>query len=156
MGEPPSLPPRDEHNAGPGDGGRHLHIHGPANLSFHQSDLHGLTELAKVDPEAARMAIEKKDASERRAHGSYRASFGMTIGLLVVLIVAATVVLVFSGLLTLIGLTMFIMASALLVRVVITGDWSDTSWLGQMASKLIRAGGGAPRAKDEDGPGGEA
>ena len=43
-----------------------------------------------------------------------------------------------------------ILAVALLIRVILTGEWSDTSWFGKLIDSLARALGSVDSAKDDD------
>lgn len=134
------------HENGRRDGGRFIAI---KDFHYHANDLAELRKLAEVDPLLADKVIEQRDREHAREKASY--NFGMlcTIGLLAMVLVAFTCLLIFTGLLATMVAIGGILAVALLVRVILTGEWSDTTWFGKLLNTLVKALGGRP-ADDGD------
>ena len=137
---------KTEHENGRQGGGRFISI---KDFHYHANDLVELRKLAEVDPMLAEKIVEQRDREHAREKASY--TFGMlcTVALLAMMLVAFTCLLIFSGLLATMVAIGGILAVALLVRVILTGEWSDTTWFGKLLNVLVKALGGRPTA-DED------
>lgn len=120
----------------------HLHLHG--------NDLAELRKLAEISPDLAEKVIDQRDAEDARANASYR--FGMLASLVLVGLTLAciTTLMIFVGVASTIAVIGLILAVALLVRVVLTGQWSDTSWFGKLVGMLAKALGSASDDQDAE------
>lgn len=104
------------------------------NLHYHANDLDSLRRLAEVDPALARDYLEKSDRADRRMNNS------MTIGMIaagtvaLALIGGATTSVIFLGWWQSIILIGMILGCSHLLRVLLTGKWSETSWFGKFFS----------------------
>lgn len=118
------------------------------NLHLHANDIDSLRRLSEQDPDLARIIVDQRDTISRREHSSYR--FGVVAAVLFVLgvLVALSYILVKVGIVLSIVLLIVILAIALLVRVILTGEWSDTSIIGKLTTALITALGGKPKDQD--------
>ena len=126
----------------PSDGdGRYLRID---TLNYHGNDLHELRKIAETNPDLAEKLVEQKDRSDARENTSFRFGLfsalilvGMTLTTLSFLLYSVGVIATFVSM----GV---ILAIALLIRVILTGEWSDTSWLGRIVEGLVKLLGGKP------------
>lgn len=112
----------------------HLHVH----------DLDALKELNESDPDLARQVVDQKDAIDRREHGSYRFGMLLTSIVCVVGIIYAADLIKNSGMISGAIFVLLILSLALLGRVIITGNWSKTSWVGKILDGIVRILGGTP------------
>ncbi|MCY1664593.1 hypothetical protein [Rhizobium sp. SL86] len=137
-----SDPVSQDNENGRRDGGRFLAIN---NLHYHANEISELRRLAETNPELAEKIIDQRDRSEARVAASYNFGVGATVVLLTILLTAAVVTLAFGGVLHLLVLVAVLLAGSFLVRVVLTGEWSDTSWFGKLVTSMISVlGGKAP------------
>jgi len=141
-----NLPDENNKKSNAGDGGsRILNI---GNLHYHGSDLHELRKIAETNAELAAKIVEQRDKEDQRANGSYRLGIIGSLILLIVIVVSVSFVLVHIGVAATLGLMGVVLAAALLIRVVLTGEWSETSWFGRMVIALAR-GLGADTTKQD-------
>jgi len=121
---------------------RVLHI---GNLHLHANEIDSLSRLARTDPELARLVIEQKDRFDRREHSSYRFGLLVSGALALATLISASFIFVYLGLLASLALVVVILALALFIRVLLTGEWSETSWIGGLIRTIIRTLGGTPK-----------
>ncbi len=138
---------KEEDGGGRRDGGRFLAIN---NLHYYANDIAELRKLAEIDPLLAEKVIDQRDRESARAAASYNFGLISTVTLLSVVLVAFTVLLIFAGLFQTLVAVAAILATALLVRVIMTGEWSETSWFGKMVSALVKVLGGYVDDKGSD------
>ncbi len=121
------------------DGGRFLAIN---HLHYHANDISELRKLAEVDPLLADKVVDQRDRESARVTASYNFGLLCTIVLLAMLLIATVVLLVFLGVFETLIAIAAILALALLVRVILTGEWSDTSWFGKLVNiVMVKLGG---------------
>lgn len=108
------------------------------NLHYHGNDIRELTKLAKVNPELAEKIVQQKDDANKRHHGSYRFGLGASITLVVAVLAAVSYLMVNLGVVATFAAIGLILAVALLIRVVLTGNWSDTTWFGRIVQLLAK------------------
>ena len=112
------------------------------HVHLYANDIAELRRLAEVNPDLAEKVIEQRDRENARIVGSYKLGLISSIVLLGLVLTAFTLMVIFRGIFeTIVGIG-FILATALLVRVVLTGEWSETSWVGKIVNALIKALGG--------------
>lgn len=128
---------------------RYLHI---KNLHYHPNDLSELRKIAESNPELADKIVDQRDRSEARTDGSFRLGLVSALVLLVVLILGTVYVVVNAGVIALALMIGVILAAALLIRVVLTGQWSETSWVGKILNGAIGLAGGKTDANSEHDP----
>jgi hypothetical protein len=116
-----------------------------------QATFDALTRMAKVNPGLATAIVQQRDTENRREHVSYR--FGLVSSAILVSSAAGAclVGLIIVGLFQTLVLVAVILAVAVLVRVVLTGEWSETSWFGWLVHLLARALGSRNASDDETG-----
>lgn len=147
------LPPSRDDKPSNGNGGNygggdrflainHLHLHG--------NDLAELRKLAEVSPHLAEKVVDQRDREDARANVSYRFGLAASLVLVALTLTCVTTLLVFVGLLPTILVIALILAVSLLVRVVLTGQWSDTTWFGKLVGLLAKAL-GSTSEKDDKG-----
>lgn len=132
---------QSEDDNGRREGGRFIAI---KDFHYHANDIAELRKLAEVDALLADKIVEQRDREHAREKASY--NFGMlcTVGLLGMVLLAFTCLLIFTGLLATMVAIGGILAVALLVRVILTGEWSDTTWFGKLLNAIVNALGGKP------------
>ena len=121
---------------------RVLHID---NLHLHANEIDSLNRLAQTDPDLAKLVIEQKDRFDNREHASYRFGLVVSGSLALATLIATSFIFIYLGLLASISLVVVILALALFIRVLLTGEWSETSWIGGIIKNVIRGLGGTPR-----------
>ena len=121
-------------------------------LHYHPNDITELRKLAEISPELASKVIDSNDKADSRVNTSYRFGLVSTAFILLGALAAFSFVLVTAGILATAGAVAMILAVALLTRVVLTGEWSDTSWFGRLVTLLTKALGGSDQAKAPDEP----
>lgn len=106
---------------------------------YHGNDIAELRKLAEVSPQLAEKVVDQRDKEDARVNISYR--FGLAVSLLLVAftLTAFTVAMIFAGVWATLIAVAAILAVALLVRVILTGKWSDTSWFGKLVTAIARA-----------------
>lgn len=136
------LPEKPDNSEEMGAGGetRVLNID---NLHLHSNEIDSLNRLAKTDPELARIVFDQKDKFDRRGHASFRFGVISASVLVLGLVAAASYVLIKLGIILSMILIAFFLVSALLVRALLTGEWSDTSVIGQIINGIVRVMGGS-------------
>lgn len=115
------------------------------SLHLHSNEIDSLNRLAKTDPDLARIVVDQKDRFDKRGHASFR--FGVISASLLLLgvLVASSYVLVKMGIILSLILIAFIIAAAVLIRVLLTGEWSDTSAIGSIINGIVRILGGSKK-----------
>lgn len=108
-------------------------------LHFHGNDLAELRKIAEINPDLAHKIVDQRDNEDAREHGSYRIGLIVAGVLLVSLVSAAAAILIYGGIFETIAAVVVILAGAALIRVVLTGEWSDTSWFGKLLSAVVPA-----------------
>ena len=100
------------------------------------NDLDALRRLAETHPDLAKSVVDQKDQFDRREHVSYRIALVVTALLAFGLLGTISAALFSLGLVKGIILIALILSMGLVLRVVLTGEWSDTSWVGQALDKI--------------------
>lgn len=109
------------------------------DLHYYGNDLSELRKLAEQNPKLAEKIIDQREASDVRRHVSYRLGLGTSVLFAALLFGGLGTFIVFVGIWNAIGVAIIILAVALLVRVVLTGEWSDTSWFSRAVQLLAKA-----------------
>lgn len=152
-GTPPEiLPPDQNNNTGEdkNDRSRNGGFMSVENLHLHANDLHALARIAETDPELAKQIVNQRDEEDRRFNISYRFGIVGAVFLMFVILVALTVILLSLGAIAATVVIGIALGLALLIRVILTGEWSETTWFGKLV-KSIRAGLGSV-SDTEDNP----
>lgn len=110
----------------------------------------GLVDLAKANPKIASQYIEAAERDNAREHASERFGIASVVLILALVILGTVFVFVSAGFLGLLGLTAIILASATMLRVIVSGEWSDTSWFGAFVNAIVKALGGKPVENDKN------
>jgi ABC-type uncharacterized transport system fused permease/ATPase subunit len=105
---------------------------------FDRTELLVLYKLAQVDPELAAKIIDQRDNDSARAAASYRFGLFVSISSMLISLISLLLVLLFSSIAKALVLVLGVMAIALLTRVVITGDWSETGWFGKGLELILQ------------------
>lgn len=116
------------------------------NLHYHANDISELRKLAEIDASLAEKIIDQRDRESARIAASYRFGLFMSSFLMATVIASFTLIVIYGGILTASAVIVAVLATALLVRVVLTGQWSETSWFGRLTDFCLRLLGGTPTA----------
>lgn len=135
----PAADGKEDERSGGREGGRFLAIN---HLHYHANDISELRKLAEVSPGLAEKVIDQRDRENARISASYNLGLVVSVVLLAFILIAFTFMVIFAGVLETLLAVAGILAVALLVRVVLTGEWSDTSWLGKIIHAIFKALGG--------------
>jgi hypothetical protein len=114
-----------------GSGNNYLKID---NLHLHANDIDALRRLAETDPHLARDLLKTREAADRRENISIIVAMVATTTLAVFGLAAGTYVLVTLGVVQSLIFAAVLLGLSHLVRVILTGEWSDTSWFGKLIS----------------------
>ena len=137
--------PKNPKNDRKKDAGEETRVLNIDSLHLHSNEIDSLNRLAKTDPDLARIVVDQKDRFDRRGHASFRFGVISASILLLGLVAAASYVLVKLGILLSIILIAFILTAALFIRVMLTGEWSDTSAIGAAINGIVRILGGSKK-----------
>lgn len=116
------------------------------NLHYHANDISELRKLAEIDASLAEKIIDQRDRESARIAASYRFGLFMSSFLMATVIASFTLIVIYGGILTASAVIVAVLATALLVRVVLTGQWSETSWFGRLTDFCLRLLGDTPTA----------
>lgn len=105
-------------------------------LHLHANDYHAIERAARIDIDLANKMLDQRDAADRRYHMSHRFGVSATVFLLCMTLGAFAVIFVNLGIIATLLVISLIFALALLIRVILTGKWSDTSWFGKLVNML--------------------
>jgi hypothetical protein len=120
------------------------------HMHVHQSELRELTRLAEINPDLADKVLDQRENQSVREDANFRIGLIATLALLMTLIFGVVFVVVYAGIAAL-ALTVFLfLATALLLRVILTGEWSETSWIGSLVKIAINAAGGRTSEKNPE------
>lgn len=143
----PPAAPVDENNSSHGQGGTSNYL-SIDSLHYHANDLAELRKLAESSPLLAEKIIDQRDREHARENTSFRIGLLSTIALVMFAIGSLTFMLVKLGVIASICAILGILAIALLIRVILTGEWSETSWFGKGITGLVTMLGGKPEPED--------
>lgn len=102
------------------------------NFNHQTNDLDSFRRLAEVSPELAEKYLNNSDKSDAREARSTNIAMYVTGSLAVFGLVVAGYVLVSIGVVQTVVFIAAILGVAHLLRVILTGEWSPTSWVGQL------------------------
>lgn len=114
------------------------------NINYNESDIRALKDLAEVDPDLAKRVVDQKDEADKRDHASFR------LGLIVAAVITTVAIVTVGAAIVLLGVIpslIFIVALLIitvLVRAILTGQWSDASWIGRAMASIVNGLGGRP------------
>jgi hypothetical protein len=134
-------PKSDVPNGTDGRSGNSVHVN-VDNVHFHANDIRELTKLAEVNPKLANKLVDQKERQSVREESSFRLGLGAALALVSILILGVVYVVTHAGVGALALTIGVILATALLLRVIITGEWSETNWVGRLVNSAIKAAGG--------------
>ena len=128
MANLPVLPSRSDGQPNGNGNSYHLNVE---HLHLRANDIDAIRRLAEVDPELAREMIASHERSDIRESRSM--SLGMvTAGLVALaLIGAACASVIYLGWWQSVAMIGLILGCSHLLRVLLKGEWSDTSWFGR-------------------------
>lgn len=118
-------------SAGPGDRNVNVQID---NLHLQANDLDALRRLSEVDPELARDVLRQRDRINEREHVSDRMGMAAALVMGLALLVVVALGLFKLGFWLSVVLVLLLLGAGHFLRVVLTGEWSDTSWFGSFLS----------------------
>ena len=114
--------------------------------------MNGLAELrriAETNPDLATQIVENADRRDKRRYASEWLGIIASVTILISSMLFVVVIIWMTDFLTIVFVVALILAVALLIRVILTGEWSDTSWFGKLIDSLARALGSVDSAKDD-------
>lgn len=123
------------------NGAKSLHVE---NFHYNPNSLTELRKIAETNPELASKIVDSQTKVARWYNISEWVGFGVAGVIALAVIVGFVAIVVQLGWWQSIAFLLIILAISHVLRTVLTGEWSDTSWLGQ-----ILKGMGAPPNDDE-------
>lgn len=115
------------------------------NLHYNPNSITELRRLAETNPDLAEKIIDGQNNAVKLSNVSEWVGICVTGIIAMTAIVGFVVVVVKLGWWQSIAFTLILLAVSHLLRTILTGEWSDTSWLGRAFSKA-----GIEPHKDED------
>ena len=116
--------------------------------------MNGLAELrriAETNPDLATQIVENADRRDKRRYASERLGIIASVTIPISLMLSVVAIIWIAGFWTIVFAAVpLILAMALFMRVILTGEWSDTSWFGKLIDSLARALGSVDSVKDDD------
>ncbi len=135
-----NLPDDPDNSKSPNDkssqGNQTLNIN---DFHYHGNDLAEIARIAEKSPVLAAKILDYSNQADKRKNTSYRFGLVSTTLLLSIALFTVTYIVVNQGIFISIGAAALILAIALLIRVILTGEWSDTSWFGKFIGLLAKA-----------------
>lgn len=105
------------------------------NFNHSTNDLDALRRLAEVDPELAKEVVRNKDNANRRETNSFTMAVFASVALVAFMICAGALVLINLGALETAIFVAIMLGCSHVVRVILTGKWSSTSWIGSLLQR---------------------
>lgn len=144
----PDRPHADDHNED-GAGASETRVLNIDHLHLHANDLDALRRLSESDPELARIVVDQNDKLDRREHASERFGIVAAVFLVLGLLITGSFVLINIGIILSIILLGLILICGVVVRVILTGEWSDASWFGRVIISVVSLLGGKSENIDD-------
>jgi hypothetical protein len=113
------------------------------------NDIDALRRLANDHPELATSLIDQKDRENRRENTSFIVGMITAAVLAITLIVVAGISLIYLGWWQALIFVASLLALSHVLRTILTGEWSDTSWFGKLTGA---APSGNPDEAQSDDP----
>lgn len=105
------------------------------NLHYHATDMSELRRIAEADPVLAHKIVDNAADENRMIAGSYRLGLIVTAILAAVVLAGAAYIIVNIGWWQTIVFVLAMLGVSHVLRVVLTGEWSDTSWFARFLRK---------------------
>lgn len=102
------------------------------NLHYHPNEITELRRLAEQNPELAHKIVDFKVEAVRLKDRSFRIGIVSTALLAVTIVISACVTLIYLGPWQSLLLVGVLLGVSHILRVILTGKWSDTSWFGKL------------------------
>ena len=120
------------------------------NAQINEHEARALAELSAVNPDLADLYVNR--LKERDALEDSSEKFGLIIVAFVAtcILICITLSIIFGSVISVGILVLLFVAGAFFFKVVISGEWSDTSWFGTAINGLVRMLGGKPTSEDID------
>ena len=128
------------------DGPKFLSI---GTLNYQANDIAELGKLAERNPDLAHKIVEQRETEGRREHRSYRFALIVTSALILGIIASLTYLLSEVGPWATVGVIGVFLVIAAFLRVILTGEWSETSWVGVIVKAIVGRLGGKPRSDSD-------
>lgn len=119
-------------------------------VHLHASDIDALRRLAEVNPDLAQSVVDQKGEIDRREHASMRLGIIAACFIVIMLLFSITYALVTLGIVLSLLMVFVLVGLAFFVRVLLTGEWSETTWVGQLVKAAISMLGGKPKAPGDE------
>jgi hypothetical protein len=116
------------------------------DFHYHGNDLRELKEIAKENPDLAHKLVDNSDRQDARANVSYRFGLIATSAIVIAVIGLFGIIIFTEGLKATLAYGFILFLCIILIRVILTGEWSDESWIGRALvwmSKLLGANSGS-------------
>lgn len=139
--------PKDE-SVSPPDG--ETRIFNIGNLHLHANDIDALRRLAEVDSDLAKMVVKQREDIDKREHASMRLGIICACVIVAVLLFAGMYAMVHLGVVLSLILVFVLVALAFFVRVLLTGKWPETTWIGHFVKLAVTALGGKPKSPEDE------
>ena len=149
------LPPGNQDDESADDDSRGGNSNHPHIGYFDANDLAKLRRLvelqrtAETNPKLAAQIAESAERQDERRHASERLGIIASVTILIFSMASVVAIIWTTGFWTTLFAVALILAVALLIRVILTGEWSDTSWFGKLIDFLARTSGAVDSAKDD-------
>ena len=122
------------------------------NAHIHGNDLRELGKIAETNPTFAKEILDYQDRVSGRENNSYRLGIVAAVILLLAALGTIALIVLEAGLIESLLASGLLLASAVLIRVILVGKWSETSWFGRLVNVLVRVlGGKSDDERDADG-----
>lgn len=100
-------------------------------MHYHPNDLTELRRLSETNPALAREVVEANREATRLMDKSFRLGMVVTAGLAATILAGTVYIVVNVGVWQTIVFIAAMLGVGHLLRVILTGEWSDTSWFGR-------------------------
>ena len=136
----------DGTGANAGDGGQHLYVN---TLNYQANDLAELRKLAETSPELASKLLDTQERQGARKENSYRLGLAVAGVITLAIIGGSSYVLVQIGWWQTVVFVLVLLGISHVLRTLLKGEFSDTSWFGQFLSGSKKKSKGTPESPDQ-------
>lgn len=119
-------------------------------LSLHANDIDALRRLHEASPELASNVLRQKDNESRRDHSSFRLGMAAAVFVVAFTLSMLAYLLTTGGVIISIVMVFLLISIAFLIKVMLTGEWPETTWLGHLVAALVKVSGGKPKAPHDE------
>lgn len=135
MSNLPITPNESNDETGDNGGNQILNI---GSYHYYGNDLKEIGRIAENNPELAEKLIDSSDKHHQRSNFSYRFGIAATLLLVAMILASFLTLFILKGILATFGIVACFGVVALLIRVILTGQWPEDTFIGKTVQGLAK------------------